>query len=142
MKQTIKYAAAAAAGALAAGSIAYAQMPPANPPTSVVTLYHAAPGQQLALAKWLARQDRVAEAVGGKPAQFYVHTDGDSWDFMSIAPATTREQDSAFAAAAAKMGVPTGPRLALDLRRYINSHTDTYAIGPTTAAQYVAAVGQ
>ena len=138
MKQLIKYAAAAAMGAVATGGIVVAQTPAADPPMAVVSLYHAAPGQQLALAKWLARQDSVAQSIGGQPAQFYVHTDGDSWDFMTIGPATSRGQDDAFDAAARKMGVPTGAKAGLDLRRYINSHTDTFAMGPTTAAQYVA----
>jgi len=141
MKTALKYTAAAAAGALAAGSVAIAQMPSA-PPRAIVSLYHAAPGQQEALVRWLAQQDQVAAAAGVGRLQLYVHTDGDSWDYMTISPVTTDAQDQAIEAAAKKMGVATGPRLPLELRKYISSHTDTYTIGPITAEQYLARLGR
>jgi hypothetical protein len=140
MKQLMKYAAAAAAGALAAGSIAIAQAP-AGPSHMVVSLYRAAPGQQVALLRWLAQQDRIAQAAGQPAMQLYAHTDGDSWDYMGIAPVTTEAQDEAMDAAAKKLGVTSGPRVSLELRKYIASHTDTYAIGPISPEQAVAALG-
>lgn len=133
MNVMMKYAAAAAAGALAAGSIAYAQS--ASPPGAVISLYRAAPGHQEALLQWLAQQDRVGASVGQPASQIYAHTDGDSWDYLMIAAPTTQAQDDAFDAAAAKMGVPSGPKAGLELRKHIAVHTDTYAIGPLTAAQ-------
>jgi hypothetical protein len=141
MKQLMKLAAAAAAGALAAGSIVYAQAPAAEP-RAIVSLYHAAPGHQAELLKWLAQQDRVAQAAGVAPMQLYVHTDGDSWDYMGINPATTDAQDAALDAAARKLGLPSGPGVALELRKHISSHTDTYTVGPVTAAQALAYYGQ
>ena len=134
MHVMFKYAAAAAAGAVAAGSIVYAQAP-AGPPRAVVSIYHAAPGHQEALLQWLAQQDRVSAAAGIPAAQIYSHTDGDSWDYLMIAPATTDAQDQALDAAAAKMGLPTGPKVGLELRKHIVSHTDTFVVGPMTASQ-------
>ena len=133
MHVMLKYAAAAAAGAIAAGSIAYAQS--ASPPRAVISIYHAAPGHQEALLQWLAQQDRISAAVGLPSAQIYAHTDGDSWDYLMIAPATTDAQDQALDAAAVKMGLPSGPKVGLELRKHIASHTDTYVVGPLTAAQ-------
>jgi hypothetical protein len=140
MKQCLKLAAAAAVGACAAVSIGYAQ-PAAAPPEAVVTIYRAAPGQQEALLRWLADQDRVAAAAGQRPGQIYIHTDGDSWDFVGITPMASRTQSDALDAAAKKMGMATGARRALEFRKLISSHTDTYAIGPVTAAQAVAMIG-
>jgi hypothetical protein len=40
------------------------------------------------------------------------------------------------------MGLPGGPARALELRKYIAMHTDTYTIGPVTPAQYLAMAGQ
>ena len=137
MKQWIKLAAAAAAGALASGTIVYAQGA-ANEPRARVSLYRAAPGQQEALLRWLADQDRVAKSVGIAPMQLYVHTDGDSWDFLGINPVTTDAQDDAFDAAAKKMGVVSGPRASIEFRKYIAVHTDTLAIGPISADQALA----
>ena len=41
---------------------------------------------------------------------------------------------------AAKMGLPTGPKVGLELRKHIQSHTDTYVVGPMTAAQMLDAL--
>lgn len=139
MHQILKLALAATAGA-AVGTIAYAQMPP-GPPHSTVTIYRAAPGQQEALLHWLAEQDRASQAAGMPPGQIYIHLDGDSWDFIGISPTTTQAQDEAINAAARKMGMTTGARRALEFRKMISSHTDTFALGPMTAAQAVAGIG-
>jgi hypothetical protein len=133
MHVMLKYAAAAAAGAIAAGSIAYAQS--ADPPEAVISIYHAAPGHQEALLQWIAQQDRISAAAGVPAGQIYAHTNGDSWDYLMIAPMTTDAQDKAFDAAAAKMGLPTGPKVGIELRKHIVSHTDTNVVGPMTAAQ-------
>ncbi len=137
MKQLMKLAAAAAVGAIASGTIVYAQAsPPA--PRAIVSLYHAAPGQQEALLHWFAGQDRAARAAGVAPMQLYIHTDGDSWDYMGINPVTTEAQDDAIEAAARKIGVSGGAQASMELRKYIASHTDTFTIGPITADQALA----
>ena len=141
MKQIIKLAAAAAFGAIAAGSIVYAQASPPPPPRAIVSVYHAVPGHQEALLNWLAQQDRVAAAAGVAPMQLYAHTDGDSWDYMGIGPVTTEAQDDAMDAAARRMGLQTGPRAGLELRKHIQSHTDTFTVGPMTATQLLQRLG-
>ncbi|HEU0284469.1 MAG TPA: hypothetical protein VFR52_04930 [Sphingomicrobium sp.] len=140
MKQLMNLAAVAALGAIAAGSIVYAQTP--APPEHIVSLYRAAPGHQAALLQWFAQQDRIAQAAGVAPMQLYVHTNGDSWDYMGINPVTTPDQDAALDAAAKKLGLPTGPSVGLELRKHIAWHTDTYTVGPISAAQALARVGQ
>ena len=142
MKQLMKLAAAAAFGAVASGTIVYAQAGAPEPPKARIALYRAAPGQQVALLKWLAAQDRAAAAAGVPTGQLYAHTDGDSWDYLSVDPVTTPAQDAAIEAAARKMGMPNGPGRSLEFRKYIAMHTDTFAIGPVTAAQYLAMAGQ
>ena len=142
MKQLIKLGLAAAAGALASGTIVYAQTGASKPPRARVALYRAAPGQQVALLKWFAAQNRAASAAGVPTGQLYVHTDGDSWDYLAIDPVTTDAQDDAVDAAAKKMGMPTGPAASLEFRKYIAMHTDTFAIGPVTPEQYLAMAGQ
>jgi hypothetical protein len=142
MKQLMKLAAAAALGALASGTIVYAQAGSPEPPKARVALYRAAPGQQVALLKWLAAQDQAAQAAGVPRSQLYAHTDGDSWDYLAIDPVTTPAQDKAVEAAQKKMGLGTGPAQSLELRKYIAMHTDTFVIGPVTAAQYLALAGQ
>ena len=142
MNQLIKLAAAAALGAIASGTIVYAQAGSPQPPKARVALYRAAPGQQVALLKWLDAQNRAAQAAGLPIGQLYAHTDGDSWDYLAIDPVTTPAQDAAVDAAAKKMGMATGAASSLEFRKYISSHTDTFVIGPVTPAQYLALAGQ
>ena len=135
---TIKYlAAAAAAFSLCVASPAVA----AEPGKVIVSLYRAAPGQQVPLLKWMAQQGRAAQAAGVAQSQIYVHTSGDSWDFLVINPQTTAAQDDAVDAAAKKMGIPTGPKASIEFRTMIGSHTDTYANGPMSAAEILAEIG-
>lgn len=139
MKMLLKLTAATAlSAAILMSSAATAQ---STKPRAIVSLYHAATGHQEALMHWLADQDRVAASVGIAPNQVYVHTSGDSWDFMVIQPVTTDAQDAAIDAAAKKMGIAYGPRAGLEFRKNIQSHTDTTANGPMTAAQYIASLG-
>ena len=138
MTMIFRLAAAAAASACVLTSSATTAQTPAQPGRAIVSLYHAVPGQQEALLRWLADQDRASAAAGVVPSQIYVHTDGDSWDYMVINPVTTDAQDNAIEAAAKKMGIAYGMRASLEFRKYIATHTDTFARGPSTAAQILA----
>lgn len=122
---------------LAAAAIAAPAAAQQGTSESVVSIYRAAPGHQEALLGWFARQEEISRAAGLPPSQLYVHQDGASWDFVVISPQTTREQDAAVAAAARRMRAPAGPRVGLELRQHIAEHSDTIAIGPTTAADWL-----
>ena len=128
----------AAAAACAFASPAISQ----EAPQYIVSLYRAAPGQQVALLKWMAAQDRAAVAAGVAASQIYVHTSGDSWDYAVINPVTTKAQDDAIEAAAKKLGISSGPRASIEFRTMIASHTDTTSDGPMTAAQVLARLGE
>ena len=94
----------AAAAACAFASPAVGQ----EAPEHIVSLYRAAPGQQVALLKWMARQDRASAAAGVAASQIYVHTSGDSWDYLVINPVTTKAQDDAVEAARKRWALPPG----------------------------------
>ena len=111
-------------------------------PTSIVSTYRAAPGQQVALLKWFAQQDEIAKAAGVPTGQLYVHQQGASWDFVLVSPFTTPAQDKALDDAAKKLGYTYGPAVGLELRKYIAEHTDTLVAGPTTAAAWLKVVGK
>jgi len=130
--------AAAAATACAFATPAIGQ----DTPEHIVSLYRAAPGKQVALLKWMAQQDAASVAAGLPASQIYVHTSGDSWDYMVINPVTTKAQDDAIDAAAKKMGIANGPRASIEFRTMIASHTDTTSNGPMTAAQILASLGE
>lgn len=114
----------------------------ASPTHSIVSIYRAAPGHQLALLKWFAQQDEIAKAAGVAASQLYVHQEGASWDFVWIQPDTTKAQDDALDAAAKRMNLPTGPRVGLELRQHIGEHTDTIANGPMSAADWLKRLGE
>jgi membrane-bound lytic murein transglycosylase B len=133
MKLTL---ALAAAVALAVGTPAAAQTAPGG----LVQIYHVAPGHHVDFLKWLDQQDRMAAAAGVPRGQLYAHMDGDSWDYLVINPVTTPAQDAALEAAAKNMGVNV-IRGGIEMRKHITSHTDTFVRGPTSADDYLVAIG-
>ncbi len=133
-------AAAAAAVLVTVSTAAVAQAP--QPPEAIVSLYRAAPGHQVMLLQWLAQQERAAAAAGVPASQIYVHQNGDSWDYLLIAPELTDAQDDAVEAAAKRLGVPTGPGIGIELRKHVAHHTDTAVIGPMSVADYLQRIGQ
>jgi len=128
----------AAGAALALGVPTIASAQEAH---SIVSIYHVAPGHHVAFLKWMDQQDRISAAAGVPRGQLYVHRDGDSWDYVVVSPETTEAQDAAVEAAGKKMGVNTA-KGGIEMRQHITSHTDTYTYGPTSAAAYLASIGE
>lgn len=128
------------AAVLAAGvTLGAAASDPAPPPRMLVEIYHIAPGQHQAFLEAIARFDEANRRAGLPPRQLYVHTDGASWDFMLLQPAETPpEKAAALADAWRELGLPSGADFFLSFRQYIASHEDTFVIGPTSAADYLA----
>lgn len=133
------FGAATAALAIALATPAAAQQ---GGQSAIISTYHAAPGHQVALLKWLAERERISAAAGVPPSRLYVHQDGSGWDYLLIAPVTTPAQDEALEAAAKRMGLGAGPGVGIELRKHIADHSDTFVSGPMSVADYLAAIGQ
>jgi hypothetical protein len=108
--------------------------------TSIVSLYRVAPGQHVAFLEWMAANEAAAAQAGVAASQWYAHMNGDQWDYLMIAPETTDEQDAAVDAALQAQGQPTGPAGSIEFRKYMAWHTDTFVVGPMTAAELLAAI--
>jgi hypothetical protein len=107
-------------------------------PRVQIEIYRIAPGAHADFLKLIARYDEANRIAGLPPRQLYVHQDGASWDYVIIQPAdTTAEQDKKLAAAAKQLGIPQGASFFFEIRRFIAEHTDTSAIGPITAAEWL-----
>jgi hypothetical protein len=111
---------------------------PAELPESSVEIFRIAPGQHEAFLKLLAETESVMAQVGLPPNQLYIHEDGANWDFVLIKQVG---QDKAKWKIASemlhKMGQPSGPDYFFNIRKMIADHTDTTAIGPTSATAYL-----
>ena len=124
--------------AMAGASPAWAQEE-GEPPATEVEIYRIAPGQHEAFLKEIARYDEANRLAGVAPRQLLVHSDGADWDFILIQPSKyPPDKQAALDRAWKKLGLPTGADFFLNFRRFIADHTDTVAIGPTTAADYLA----
>lgn len=109
-----------------------------EPPTARIALYRLAPGKQLDFLKWMAENDAIAKEAGVPASQIYVHTNGDAWDYMQIAPDLTKEQQAKVDDVTKKRGRKTGQQASLEFRTFVAWHTDTDTLGPLTAAEVVA----
>lgn len=120
-------------------SISFAQPADAKkePPASVVSIYRVAPGKQVEFLKWMAAREAVDKDLGLAATQWYAHQNGDSWDYVGIGPRLSDEDDKKADAAAKSKGLTVGFKAGIEFRALIASHTDTFAIGPVTAAELV-----
>lgn len=108
-----------------------------EPGKAVVSIYRVAPGKHVDFLKWMAAREALNKEAGVGATQWYVHQDGDSWDYIAIAAATTDAQDGKLDELAKAKGLTTGFRAGLELRQYMASHTDTFARGPLGAGELV-----
>ncbi len=123
----------------AQGQMAKAEM---KPPTARVVLVRIAPGKHLEFLKWVAETDAIDKEAGVPATQVYAHTNGDSWDYMQIAPDLTDAQQAKVDEVSRKRGRKTGFAASLEFRTLVAWHTDTLTVGPVTAADLVAAASK
>jgi len=113
-----------------------------GPPTAIVSLYRIAPGKHLDFLKWMAEAAVISKEAGVPADQWYSHTNGDSWDYLHIAPDLSNEQQARVTEASKKHGRKAGFAASLEIRNFVASHTDTFVIGPVSAADLVSAAGK
>ena len=106
---------------------------------SMIAIYHVAPGKHLEFIKWMADRQAVSESLGHPIADWYVHLDGDSWDYVAVAPILTEAQENQAEAALKQRGLTTGFAAGIELRHFILSHTDTKVAGPMLPSEMLAA---
>jgi hypothetical protein len=134
----------AAAGAVLLGAaVAMAQTAPKTPEPGkvIVSLYRVAPGKHLDFLKWMATREAISKEAGVGSVQWYAHTNGDSWDFVAIAPETTPQEDAKVDELTKRKGLKTEFAAALEFRQFIAYHTDTFARGPLSAADLIRMAG-
>ena len=116
--------------------------PEMKPGTAIVSLYRIAPGKHLDFLKWMAEAAAISKEAGVPADQWYSHTNGDSWDYLHIAPDLSDAQTAKVDEVAKKHGRKTGFAASLEIRTFVSWHTDTNVIGPMSAADLVAAAGK
>jgi hypothetical protein len=107
----------------------------AEPGTVLIGIYRVAPGKHTEFLKWQAARDAIDKQAGVPQGQWYAHTDGDSWDYLSVGPVLSGAQQKKVDDATRAKGMTIGFKASIEFRQYIGSHTDTYAIGPMTVTE-------
>lgn len=121
--------------ALAAPAVLAQSSMPMKEPQAIVSLYRVATGKHVAFLKWMAARDAIDQQLGLPRAQWYAHMQGDSWDYMAVAPVLSDAQQKQEDDAAKAKGLAIGPRASIEFREYIASHTDTISAGPMTVSE-------
>jgi len=107
----------------------------------LVEIYRIAPGKHEEFLRFVAYLDEINIKAGLPARDLYVHSDGASWDFILIQPASTPEELSdAYDKAWDESGAPSGVNFFLHIRKFIVEHSDTFAYGPTSAGEYLSGV--
>lgn len=114
-----------------------------DPERKLVEIYRIAPGKHEEFLRFVAFLDEINIKAGLPARDLYVHQDGTGWDFILIQPASTPpEFAAAYAKAWEESGAPSGANFFLKIREFIAEHSDTFALGPTSAADYLSGVDQ
>jgi membrane-bound lytic murein transglycosylase B len=108
-----------------------------EPSQVLITIFNVGAGKHLDFLKWMADQEAIAREAGVPAPQMYSHTSGASWDYLTIGPVLTNEQQAKIDEVTRKRGRKTGFAQGLEIRAFVSSHTDTTAIGPVSAADLV-----
>ena len=109
---------------------------------AIVSIYRIAPGKQLDFLKWMAAREAIDHEAGLQPTQWYAHLDGDSWDYVAIAPNPDQATSDKADGIARKHGLKVGMASGLELRTLMATHTDTISAGPYSASDLVAHLSQ
>jgi hypothetical protein len=119
------------------GAVEAVQAQDGEPGEVLIGIYHVAPGKHVDFLRWQAEAEAVVAEAGGPATDWYVHLNGDSWDFISIAPVAADQDalDEKVETLRRQKGLPTGGAAGVAFRPFIASHTDTEAAGPMTVAQ-------
>ncbi len=112
--------------------------PQAQSEQVIVSIYHVAPGQHINFLKWQAARAAVNQSLGFPPTSWYAHLDGDSWDYVAVAPKLTEQQEMQADVEARNRGLTSGFAAGIELRHFMLSHTDTIAMGPVSVTELVA----
>jgi hypothetical protein len=111
-------------------------------PEASFEIFRLEPGQHEAFVRSVAQYDKVSAAAGLPPSRLYFHSHGDDWDVLILKVVgeheVTPEMEEAMAAKTRELGLPTGPAYFVQSRKNFATHTDTQAIGPVSAAQWLA----
>jgi hypothetical protein len=111
-------------------------------PEAYFEIFRLAPGQHEAFVRRVALADEAQAAAGLPPTRLYFHESGGDWDVLVLKVVgeheLTPEQQALVDQRWAELGLPTGPAYYVDLRTTVASHSDTHAIGPVSAAQWLA----
>lgn len=143
MKRTYIRAAVLLCVLVIAGIAVHSQPPQMKnePGRYLISIYNVSAGKHLAFLKWFAQQEAVSKEAGGPAAMWFRHTDGAAWDYIVVTPAGTPTQEEELGkkvdALAKSKGMSTGAANQLEFRSFISTQSDTYSMGPMTAAELV-----
>src|SRR3546814_3012579 len=75
------------------------------------------------LLKWMAAREAIARDAGQPASQWYVHMDGDSWDFLVLSPTSSEEADKRASELMKQRGLSDGFKAFLEFRQRSEEHT-------------------
>lgn len=111
-------------------------------PEAWFEIFRLEPGQHEGFVRMVAKYDEVSAVAGLPPTRLYFHENGDEWDVLMLKIVgehdVTPDMEAAMAAKTKELGLPSGPAYFIESRKSFATHTDTKAVGPISAAQWLA----
>lgn len=109
-------------------------------PDAWFEIFRLAPGKHEEFVRFVAQGDEILAAGDLPPTQLFFHESGENFDVILFKPGRpdpTPEQEAAMAKKGKELGVPTGPAYFVYLRELVATHSDSHAVGPISAGQWL-----
>ncbi len=110
-----------------------------KPGRYTIQIFHVVPGKAVDFLRFNAEREQIRKEAGAPPKQWFRHSDGADWDYISITPLVPAQEEAALQQ---KIDTITkqhhqkaGAAGGMELRALLLDHTDTYVVGPMTAEE-------
>ena len=111
-------------------------------PKASIEIFRIAPGMHEAFVREIARYDEVLKVGDQPPLKIFIHDEGSEWDVIIYKPEGEINPNAAQKAKmdvkSAELQIESGPAYFVHLRRMVAEHTDSRAIGPISAGEWLA----
>lgn len=111
-------------------------------PKASIEIFRIAPGMHEAFIREIARYDQVLKAGEQPPIKIFIHDEGSEWDVIIYKPEgeinPNAAQRARMDAKSRELQIESGPAYFVHLRQMVAEHSDSRAIGPISAGEWLA----
>ena len=120
-------------------SFSQSGIPASKPGRYTIQIFHVVPGKAVEFLRFNAEREAIRKEAGAPPKQWFRHSDGADWDYISITPLVPPSEEEALQekidTVTKQHHLRSGAAGGMELRALLLDHSDTISVGPMTAEE-------